>query len=168
VEVENLKIDTQLPKGEKINKDSNIYIYLIIYKKIKLFKKNVRNINNQKIKFLNKDIDIQFLKARDIKIDYKDLIQKIDIYFDQIDLKIQFGTQDAALTAILTGIIASALGIILKKPRYEIIPSYSNKNFMKIKLDCIFSIHLMQYIYKIISNNIKEFGNKSQNKKVEV
>ena len=168
VEIENLRIDTEQPKGEKINKDSKIYIYVLIFRKIKLFKKNVRNMDKRNIKFQNKDIDIKFLKDREVKIDYKDLLQKIDIYFDKIDLNIQFGTQDAALTAIFTGVIASALGIILKKPKYEVIPIFSNRNFLKIKLDCIFSVHLMQYIYKVFSNKKKDLGKDNLNKKVEV
>ena len=79
VEVENLIIDTEKPKGEKVNKDSKIYIYLLIFGEIKLFKKNVRNMDGRNIKLQTKDIDIKFFKDRDIKIDYKDLFQKIDI-----------------------------------------------------------------------------------------
>ena len=168
VEIENLQIDTGQPKGMKINKEGKVYIYLIIFGKLKLFKNNVRDLKSGKIKFQNKDLDIKFLKDRDIKIDYKDLVQKIDIYFENIDLIVKFGTEDAALTAILTGITSTILGIILKKPKYEVIPVFSNKNFLKIKLDCIFSVHLMQYIYKLISNKIKDLGKESLNKKVEV
>ena len=168
VEIRNLIIDTEEPKGHKLNQESNIYIYLLIFGKIKLFKRDVRHINKQNIKFLNKDIDIKFLKGKDLKINYKDLLQKIDIYFDEIDLKLQIGTEDAALTAILTGIIGALFGVIIKKPKYEIIPIYANKNFLKIKLDCIFSVHLMQYIYKLVSNKKKNLGKENLNKKVEV
>lgn len=168
VEVENLIIDTEKPKGQKINKDSKIFIYILFFEKLKLFKKNIRNIDKKRIKFQNKDLDIKFLKDRDIKVDYKDLLQKIDIYFEQIDLNVQLGTEDAALTAVLTGIISTVLGIIIRKPRYEIIPIYANKNFLKIKLDCIFSVHLMQYIIKVFSKKIKGLGKENLNKKVEV
>ena len=168
VEIQNLRIDTEQPKGQKINKDSKIFIYILILGKFKLFKKNVRNIDTGKIKFQNKDLDIEFFKDRDIKVDYKDLLRKINIYFDQIDLNIQIGTEDAAITAILTGIISAGLGMILRKPKYEVIPIYANKNLIKIKLDCIFSVHLMQYIYKLFSNKIKDLGKENLNKKVEV
>ena len=168
VEIENLQIDTQQPKGQKINKESRIYIYLLIFNKNKLYKKDMRNMDKQNIKFQNKDIDIKFFKDRDIKIDYKQLLEKIDIYFEKIDLNIQLSTEDAALTAILTGIISASLGIILKKPKYEVIPIFSNKNFLKLKLDCIFSVHLMQYIYKLMSNKIRNLGKENLNRKVEV
>lgn len=165
IEIVNLRIDTEQPKGQKINKESKIFVYLLILKKFKLFKKDVKN---EKIKFRNKDIDLSLLKNKDLKIDYKQLLEKPDIYVDKIDLNVQLSTQDAALTAILTGIIAGGLGIILRKPKYEVIPIYSNRNFLKIKLDCIISVHLTQYIYKIVSNKMKNLGKDNLNKKVEV
>lgn len=168
IEIENLKVDTEKPKGEKINKESKVFVYLVLFKKIKLFRKDIKNVDKQKIKFHNKDIDIRLLKNKDLKIDYKQLLEKPKIYFEQIDLDIQLGTEDAAITAILTGVIASVLGVILRKPKYQIIPVYSNRNFIKVKLDCIISVHLMQYIYKIISNKVKDLGKVNLNKKVEV
>ena len=39
IEVEDLVIDTE--QKEKLSKESKIWIYLILFKKIKLFKKNV-------------------------------------------------------------------------------------------------------------------------------
>ena len=164
IQIENLIIDTEKPKGEKINKDSKIWIYLLIFKKFKLFKKNIKS---EKI-FKNQNIDLKFLKNKDLKINYKDLLERPNIYVDKIDLNVQLGTEDAALTAILTGIISAGLGIILRKPKYQIIPIFSNRNFIKIKLDCIISVHLMQYIYKIISKKIKDLGTVNLNKKVEV
>ena len=162
IKVENLKIDTQEPNGQKINKDRKLYLYIVIFNKIKIFR---RKLDIQNIKFRNKNL----------RIDYKPFFQKIKVYVKEIDLTVQIGTQDAALTAILVGIITTVVGIILKKPKYEIIPIYTNKNFLKIKLDGIFSVHLMQYIYIIISKKIKEFWKNSimkmntfQNKKMEV
>ena len=165
IEIENLIIDTEKPKGNKINKDSKIFVYILVFKKIKLFKKDVKN---QKIKFRNTEIDLKLLKSKDLKIDYKQLLQKPDIYIDQINLNVQIGTQDAALTAILTGIIGGILGGVLQRPKFEIIPIYANRNFLKIKLDCIISIHLMQYIYKLVAKKIKDLGTENLNKKVEV
>ena len=118
------------------------------------------------MKLRNKDLDIKMLKNKDIEIDYRELLKSINI--KKIDLNVQLGTEDAALTAILTGIISAGLGMILRKPKYEIIPIFSNKNFLKIKLNCIISINLTQYIYKLISSKLKDLGNKTLNKKVEV
>lgn len=148
IEIDNFIFDSE--KQEKINKDSKIYVYLLLLNKIKVFKKNIKEIDFSKIKLENKDIDIHFLKNKDLKINYLELWKNIDIDVKNIDLQLQIGTQDAGLTAILTGIISALLGIILRKPKYEVIPIYSNNNVLKIKLKCIISIYLMQYIYSFI------------------
>ena len=161
IEIDHLKIDTEKPKGEKINKDSKILVYILIFKKFKILKKDRKNMKLQ-----NRDLDIKLLKNKDIEIDYSELLKSINI--KKVDLNVQIGTEDAALTAILTGIIGAVIGVILRKPKYEIIPVFSNKNFLKSKLNCIISIDLTQYIYKLISSKLKDLGNKSLNKKVEV
>ena len=149
IEIEDLIINTEMPEGEKINKQSKIYVYLLIFGKIKLFKKDMKKMKMPDFKLRNKDIDIKILKNKDFKINYRELLQNVDIDIKKIDLYTQIGTQDAALTAILVGIISGILGIVLRKPKYQIIPIYSNKNLLKIKLECIISIYLMQYIYKL-------------------
>jgi len=161
IEIQNLKIDTEKPKGEKINKDSKILVYILIFKKFKILKKDRKNMKLQ-----NRDLDIKLLKNKDIEIDYSELLKSINI--KTVDLNVQIGTEDAALTAVLTGVIGAAIGVILRKPKYEIIPIFSNKNFLKIYLDCIISINLTQYIYKLVSSKLKDLGTKNLNKKVEV
>ena len=156
IEIQNLEIDTEKPKGEKINEESKIYVYLLIFRKIKLFKKDVKNMKMPKMEVQNKDIDIKILKNKYLKINYIELLQNIDVDIKKMDLYSQIGTQDAALTAILVGTISSILGVILRKPKYQIVPIYSNKNLLKIKLNCIISVYLMQYIYKLIFARARE------------
>lgn len=165
IEIENLIINIEKNKGDKINKESKIYVYLLIFNKIKLFKKDVKNMKPPKFKIKNTDIDIKILKGKDLVINYKEMLKNIDIDIKMIDLNMQISTQDAGITAVLTGIISSVLGIIIRKPKYEIIPIYSNKNFIKIKLDGIFSIYLMQYIYKVILEHLESVFKCSKLKK---
>ena len=134
IDIENLIINTQKPKGQKINKESKIYVYLLIFGKIKLFKKDAKKMKQPNVKIENRNIDID-LEILNIK---------------KININAQIGTQDAALTAILVGILSSILGVILKKPKYQINPIYSDKNVLNIKIECIISIYLMQYIYRKI------------------
>ena len=163
IDIENLIIDTDAE--EKINEDGKIYVYLLLFNKIKLFRKNVRNIQMKDVKFEASDFDIKILKNKDIKINYLELIQNINIDIRKIDLDLQIGTEDAGITAILVGILAGILGIIIKKPKYQILPIYANKNLLKINLNGIFTIYLMHYIYKFIKDNIKErFMDKPLNK----
>ncbi len=163
IDIKNLIIDTAAE--EKINEDGKIYVYLLLFNKIKLFRKNVRNIPMKDVKFETSDFDIKIFKNKDIKINYLELIQNINIDIKNIDLNVNIGTEDAGITAILVGILAGILGIIIKKPRYQILPIYANRNLLKINLNGIFTIYLMHYIYKFIKNNIKErFMDKPLNK----
>ena len=163
IDIENLIIDTDTE--EKINEDGKIYVYLLLFNKIKLFRKNVRNIPMKDVKFESSDFDIKIFKNKDIKINYFELIRNINIDIKNIDLNVKIGTEDAGITAILVGILAGILGIIIKKPKYQILPIYANRNLLKINLNGIFTIYLMHYIYKFIKDNIKErFMDKPLNK----
>lgn len=163
IDIKNLIIDTDAE--EKINEDGKIYVYLLLFNKIKLFRKNVRNIPMKDVKFEASDFDIKILKNKDVKINYLELIQNINIDIRKIDLDLQIGTENAGITAILVGILSGILGIIIKKPKYQILPIYANKNLLKINLNGIFTIYLMHYIYKFIKDNIKErFMDKPLNK----
>ena len=163
IDIENLIIDTDAE--EKINEDVKIYVYLLLFNKIKLFRKNVRSLPMKDVKFETSDFDIKIFKNKDIKINYLELIQNINIDIKNIDLNVNIGTEDAGITAILVGILAGILGIIIKKPKYQILPIYANRNLLKINLNGIFTIYLIHYIYKFITDNIKErFMDKSLNK----
>lgn len=163
IDIKNLIIDTDAE--EKINEDGKIYVYLLLFNKIKLFRKNVRNIPMKDVEFETSDFDIKIFKNKDIKINYLELIQNINIDIKNIDLNVNIGTEDAGITAILVGILAGILGIIIKKPKYQILPIYANRNLLKINLNGIFTIYLMHYIYKFIKDNIKErFMDKPLNK----
>lgn len=163
IDIKNLIIDTDAE--EKINEDGKIYVYLLLFNKIKLFRKNVRSLPMKDVKFETSDFDIKIFKNKDIKINYIELIRNIDIDIKNIDLNVKIGTEDAGITAILVGILAGILGIIIKKSKYQILPIYANRNLLKINLNGIFTIYLMHYIYKFIKNNIKErFMDKPLNK----
>lgn len=149
IEIENLKINTNMPKGKKINEESKIYLFIVIFKKIKIIKINLKDINKIKIP-----------QNKDIKVNYKDLVKNVKIEIEQIDLEMQIGTVDASVTAILIGIIAGMLGTIIRKPKFEIIPIYINENILKIQLNCIISLNFVKYISKKITG-IK-FSNKEE------
>ena len=103
--------------------------------------------------------------GRNKKREKREILNDINIDIKNIDLNVNIGTEDSGITAILVGILAGILGIIIKKPKYQILPIYANRNLLKINLNGIFTIYLMHYIYKFIKNNIKErFMDKALNK----
>ena len=73
----------------------------------------------------------------------------IDNYFDQ-NKPVPY--EEGCKALILVGMISSVLGIIIKRPKYEIIPIYTGENLINLKLDGIFTIYLMHYIYSLILN----------------
>ena len=77
IDIENLIIDTDTE--EKINEDGKIYVYLLLFNKIKLFRKNVRNIPMKDVKFEASDFDIKIFKNKDIKINYFELIRNMQL-----------------------------------------------------------------------------------------
>ena len=148
IQIQNLRINTE--SSEKINKEYQINVFLSVFSKIKIFNKDIRKMKDQ-----TKKLEDEIFKKKNFKIDYKEALQNINI--KEIDLNVQIGTQDAALTAIIVGIIASVLGILIRKPKYEVIPICSDKNFIKIRLDSIFTFDLVNYIYSQI---FKRWGGK--------
>ena len=58
IEIDNFMFDTE--KQEKLNKDSKIYVYLLLLNKIKVFKTNILKDGNSKIKLEKKDLDLIF------------------------------------------------------------------------------------------------------------
>ena len=156
IEICNLNFNSE--QNEKLNKEFKIEIYILLLNKIKILKKDLRKIKNIKrnIKLDRKEIDISFLKNRDLKIKYFEILKNINLEINEINLKINIGTEDTPITAILTGILSIILGNIIKKPKYQIIPVYENKNVLEIKLDGIFYINLMQYIYKVVKKSLKK------------
>lgn len=145
--VENLQVDTELPKDEKINSDSKVFLYIIILWKIPIYRKNIRKISfeNQKKDF--KTFEKKYLKKY-AKFIYRQLLQSIN--YDKFNLFVNIGIQDAATNAILVGIASSLIAIAVKGAKYEVIPAYSDKNFLKINLNCELSFQLLDLIKGLI------------------
>lgn len=167
ITIENLDISTE--RKEKIKKDFEIYFEIIIFNKIKIFKINAKRFKNKKLDF-NEIIE----KAKKIskKSSEKELaissiksLKDLQIVIIKANLNISLGTEDAATTAISVGVLASILGIILKKQKFEIMPIYQNKNILNIKLNCIFRIDLIHYIYKTILKGRDKNERQSSNRR---
>lgn len=145
IEIKNLIFNTEAEK--KLDENSKINASILIFNKFKLF--------NKDIKFEKQDMEIQFLKKNDIKIDYLELFRSTNIEIVEFDLKANIGTEDAALTAIIVGLVSAIIGIVVKNPKFQINPVYANKNLLEIKFNGIFNVQMIHYIYKLLKNTIK-------------
>ena len=80
----------------------------------------------------------------------------------KINLRVEIGTKDSALTAIIIGILSTIISILIRKKikninlqRYKIIPKYCNNNLINIDISGIFGIKVI-HIINIISILIRE------------
>jgi len=112
-------------------------------------------IKKKRINELIQNLDI--VKDKNIfEIKIIDGLKRLNINLEKLDLKVYLGTEDAAITAILVGIISSGLAIILRNKtqnlnnvRFETIPIYQDKNYFKIYLNGIFITNMIHIIYII-------------------
>ena len=169
VQIEIYDLDISTNRKEKIKQNYKTCIRLILFNKIKVFKINIKKFKNKKI---NINIFLDKINADKENANKKELIQSIlknlnelRIKIIKADLKVELGTEDAALTAISVGIIGSILGFLLKKQKFQVLPIYKQKNILNIKLNCIFRVNLMHYIYKTILKRREKNERKSSDRR---
>ena len=171
IEIENLRFTSH--NSKHLNDNYKIIIKLKAFGIIPILKKvydknKINDINkkldiSKKIKKIDINKVIESLKE-DNKLN-KDLIKKfIKDMFEiiKMDFKIELGTENAAITAILIGILSTLISIALRNKitntnlqRYKIIPKYSNYNLINIDISGIFGIKVI-HIINIIYVAIKE------------
>lgn len=166
IEVKNLDISTLREKNNVIDKNYEIVVSLLLFNKWKIIKLKIKREKIKKIQKskIMKKVDLQFLKSNKRTKGILKGIKDLQIEIKELELHIEIGTEDAAITAISVGIISSIIGILLKdkittKNKFEIQPIYMQKDLINLKLNCIFTIDLMHYIYK---NILKERRKKNE------
>lgn len=155
------------PKNRKT--DYNIIIQLIILKKFPIFeikfnKNNIIKIEKIKRKIKNKFETFDFTeieKDKEIKKKILEIIKKLKIDIDKINLNIEIGTENAVLTSFIIPVVATLLTYILKnniknnvikseENKFKIKPIYYNQNLLNILFSGIFEIemiHIINIIY---------------------
>lgn len=151
IEIENLKFIVPKINGRYTNKDSKILLKIYILKKIKIAEINLKKINLNNEKFKNK-IQSQ-IKQEKFNINAINIFKNNNYILEKMNLKIIVGTEDAAITAIGVGIIASLISIFfhnkifdINKQKYEVLPIYENKSMLKIEFDGIFTFKIANII----------------------
>ena len=174
IEIKISNLDVSTAREEKVNSNYKMHINIIVFNKIKVFGKDVKK---GKVKKENLDKLYNTVKSVEGKSNPKNsfimllqTVKNLQIEINELNLKIELGTQDAALSAILVGVISSVIGIILKnqtykEQRFEVIPLYMNKNILNLKLNGIFRINLIHYIYKNILKGRDENERKSSDRR---
>lgn len=168
VQIINLKFSSIMPRH--LNKDYKIAIRWYILSKIPIMKFNINKTKMEKIKIKEKirNIDFKILEEQG-KIDVKKLktLKELKMKIKSVNLNLEIGTENAALTSILVPVISTVIAIVLRKKvrKYEnqifIINSvYLNQNLLNISLSGIFEIKINHIINMIYILNKKEGVNK--------
>lgn len=183
VKIEAFKIDNS--NKLKIN-DFIIKIYIMLFGKIKLVKIKITKskLNNMKklkfnkliYKITNLDFIEEFKKNNFLK--GKGIIPKsikgLKSKIESLDLNAEIGIENVILLSYLVAILDILIGINLskrakfteaKKYKYTIIPSQTNKFYLKLSVKCIISIKISNIIKNVIQNrgNVKILAKTSCN-----
>ena len=168
IHIKNLKFSSVKVQEKHLNKDCKIIVHLNLFNKINLIKIDLMKLKSQKEalakgiekiqKKMNNEknkIELKFLKA----LKYSEI--------KDFNLKIKISLEDAALNAILVGILSTLLVISLRKIMvkednvyWEIKPKYLNKNVINVEFDGIFKvkiIHIINEIYLLKNKKKEEF-----------
>lgn len=169
LEIKIFNLDISTERKERIKKNFEIYLGIIIFNKIQIFKIDIRKLKNKKInlgsvierakKFEQKNNKQALLK------DFILSLKNIGFEIKQANVKLEMGTENAARTAILVGTVASILGIILRNQKFEVLPIYQDKNILNLKLNCIFRVNLIHYIYKTMLKGREKNERKSSDRR---
>lgn len=162
ISVKKLEASNEIENTD-ILKSFTVSIGIYIFGKIKIFNKDItkqdlekaknsKQIEKLKNKFWKKETMKE--KKQDIKMDI-DVLKKLNPKLEKIKLDLKLGTEDVVLTSFLIVIVSIIISMVLskvikkydeKKYEYIIIPVYNNKNSIKVILEGIIDIKLVNII----------------------
>lgn len=156
IEIRNLEFNYPKKENKFFGNDFQINLAIYLFRKIR-----VLNFDFAKFK-LEKDIKEKIIKnKKDADIRIIDVLKEINIEIEKIDIKANIGLEDAALTAIIIGIIYTVVSTYVNakigdnvKPNIQINPIY-NENIINAKFECIIKTKLIHIIYIIYILNKK-------------
>ena len=168
VEVIDFKFISKMPKKKKTN--YKLVVKLCILNKIPIVKipltkekiitlKNKGMFKNIGIKEIERDLNPENLPK---------IIKENKVDIKKIKINIEFGTENASLTAILVPIISTLISFIIrlkikeyKNQSFNIKPLFLNQNLVNIEFSSIFEIkmiHIINIIYILNKNKKKGEG----------
>lgn len=180
IKIENLQYHSKkqlqkntLGKNEKTHLNQNYKATIRIYTlgkipilKIKITKSKIDKLKykthiEQKIQEKIKQQDFTKLREKyNLKIDIKQIAKSLLLSIDQLNLKIEIGTENAVLTSFLIPTISTILSILIAKnqeekhekiikQQFQITPIYQNKNLINFSLEGIFELKMIHIITTI-------------------
>ena len=175
IEIEKFKYssNTNVINRKHINNNYCIILKLCILKnlpiikiqiteeKLSKFKSNVKL--KEKIRKEIGKIDVKKLEKEITLSKLKEISKTIKILIEKFNLKIEVGTENAVVTAMIIPFISTLISFLLrnkvekyKDQKYNIKPVFLNKNMLNIEFSGIFQIKMIHIINIIYILNKKE------------
>ena len=147
----------------------NLQIFKLIIDKNKAKNLKIKNKIKEKIKSKIKNTNLSKIKnSFTFNTNIIELLEKLKIKIEYINLTINIGTESAMATAYVVAIISSIIGVLLKKQitnseesKFNINPVYINKNLLNLEFDCIFTVKMIHIIHIIYILNKKRRDDKN-------
>ncbi len=162
VKIRNIKYNSEKVKGERLANNYQIIIKILTLEKIPIFRLKINKSKIEKINaktHLKQKIEEEIQKqdvAKAIEIEKKydlkklipEVYKNIKLETENINLKIDIGTENVVLTSFIIPIISTILAFTVKR-NFEVQPIYQNKNIIKFELNGIFSVKMIHIINTI-------------------
>lgn len=164
IEIENFCFTSETKRH--INTDYKIVLRLLILSKLPILKINLSKTKLEKMQLKDKikKIDVKILESN-VKFD-KNLfmiLKNLHVEINKFELKLELGTEDASITAIIVPVISTVLSIFLQNKvkaienqKFIIKPIFINQNLINIVFSGIFEIRMIHIINIIYILNKKK------------
>ena len=165
INIKNIKFTSYKVEERHLQEDYDVEVKLYVLKFLRILKINITKEKLEKLKLENKIKKLEKkLILKDVKFDINvfDVLKNLKIIFEELNLKVEIGTENSALTSIIFGIVSGIIPFVLRnqiknieKQKIDIKPIYLNQNLLNIELNCIFNIKMIHIIYVMYILNKK-------------
>ena len=165
INIKNIKFTSYKVEERHLQENYDIEVKLYVLKFLRILKINITKEKLEKLRLENKIKKLEKkLILKDVKFDVNvfDVLKNLKIIFEELNLKVEIGTENSALTSIIFGIVSGIIQFILRnqiknieKQKIDIKPIYLNQNLLNIELNCIFNIKMIHIIYVMYILNKK-------------
>lgn len=160
------------------NKELNIRISLVLFKKFTWF---FINLNKDKLNKIAKKANFNknMLKKfeQDFKLSDLKILKELKPKISKLNLNIKFGLEDVIITSYLvigiSVLISNILPFVVEKEnynkcKYNVEPIYLNKNLYKISLNCIIEekmVHIINILFKFLKKGRSDKNERTSNRR---
>lgn len=162
-------------RKKKVEKEFLVYIELHLFGKIKIARIRLKEELLGKIKQQaeKEDISKDMKKLKEFNV--KEILKKLKIEVEVLNLEAQIGIEDVILTSSAVTIMSAILGILLRNINhdnlyYNIMPVYQFGNIINTHFNCLISvkiIHIIQVGYIILKKQKTKKEQKQDTRKYD-